>query len=316
VLETRPGRQATIVGIGQTEFVKQSEKSELALACEAVLDACQDAGLAVADIDGITRYDVEQNTEWDVIYALGIPTLRFFAGTPSGGGGVANTIILAAMAVETGMATTVVTYRARKRGRRSAYGPGQHQGGRPWAKVGTSVAGPAQFHHPFGLASPAQEMALIARRHMHEYGTTAEQFGLQAVAQRRHASRNPRAIMRDPISIDDWAASRMIADPLRLFDCSLECDGAVAAIVTTPSWPSTSPRRGTSGVGTPVAGPSLDASSARPGSIPRTWTWPRSSTTSPWPSRSRWSSTASVPRATGGPSSRPGRPRGPMAGCR
>ena len=95
------------------------------------------------------------------------------------------------------------------------------------------MAGTAQFHHPFGLASPAQEMALIARRHMHEYGTTASQFGLQAVAQRRHASTNPRAILRQAITLEDWAESRVIADPIRLFDCSLECDGAVALVVTT-----------------------------------------------------------------------------------
>jgi acetyl-CoA acetyltransferase len=233
MLGGREARQATIVGIGQTAFVKSSPQSELAMACSAILEACDDAGLPVTDIDGVTRYDIEQSTEWDVIYALGIPHLRFFAGTPSGGGGVANTIVLAALAVESGVASTVVTYRSRRRGSRSSFGPGPLQGGRPWAKQGSVVAGTTQFHHPFGLASPAQEMAIIARRHMHVYGTTADQFGMQAVAQRAHASTNPAAILREPITLDDWRASRMIADPLRLYDCSLECDGAVALIVTT-----------------------------------------------------------------------------------
>ena len=228
-----PHRRATVVGIGQTEFAKAIERSELALACDAVLAACADAGIPVTDIDGVTRYDVEQSTEWDLIYTLGIPHLSFFAGTPSGGGGLASTVVLAAMAVETGMATSVVTYRARRRGARSSFGPDPYQGGRPWAKKGTRVSGSNQYHHPFGLASPAQEMALIARRHMHVYGTRAEQFGMQAVAQRAHASTNPAAIMRDPITLQEWRDSRMIADPIHLFDCSLECDGAVALVITT-----------------------------------------------------------------------------------
>jgi len=231
--ETLSHRRATIVGIGQTEFEKKIERSELALACDAIMDACEDCGIPVTEIDGITRYDVEQNTEWDIIYALGIPHLNFFAGTPSGGGGVAGTVILAALAVETGQANTVVVYRARKRGRLSGYGSGANEGGRPWAKAGTLLKGSQQYHRPFGLASPAQEMALIARRHMHVYGTRAEQFGMQAVVQRAHAASNPSAIMRNAITLEEWSSSRMIADPLRLFDCSLENDGAVALVVTT-----------------------------------------------------------------------------------
>ena len=230
---TQSHRRATIVGIGQTEFSKKIERSELALACDAIALACEDCGIPVTEIDGITRYDVEQNTEWDIIYSLGIPHLNFFAGTPSGGGGVAGTIILAALAVETGLAETVVVYRARKRGRQSAYGPGANEGGRPWAKAGTLLEGSQQYHLPFGLASPAQEMAIIARRHMHVYGTRAEHFGMQAVVQRANAASNPAAIMREAITLEDWRGSRMIADPLRLFDCSLENDGAVALIVTT-----------------------------------------------------------------------------------
>jgi len=76
-------------------------------------------------------------------------------------------------------------------------------------------------------------MALIARRHMHVYGTRPEHFGMQAVTQRFHASRNPDAIMRTEITLDDWSASRPIAEPIRLFDCSLENDGAVAVLVTS-----------------------------------------------------------------------------------
>jgi acetyl-CoA acetyltransferase len=231
--DTPPERRATIVGIGQTEFAKSIDRSELALACDAVLSACEDSGLAATDLDGATRYDVEQVTDWDLFYALGIPHSNFFAGTPSGGGGVANLVVLAALAVETGMAKHVVAFRSRKRGRSSAFGSGPNEGGRPWAKAGNRPGATRQWHHVFGLASPAQEMAIIARRHMHVYGTKAEHFGMQAVAQRQHAATNPAAIMRQPITLDDWWQARMIADPIRLVDCSLENDGAVALIVTT-----------------------------------------------------------------------------------
>jgi acetyl-CoA acetyltransferase len=137
------------------------------------------------------------------------------------------------LAVASGTADVVVCYRSRKRSKRSSYGNAPMQGGRPWEKAGTALTGYAQWHHPFGLASPVQEMALIARRHMAVFGSTAEQFGQQAVVQRAHAATNPNALKREPITLDDWAASRPIAAPLRLLDCSLECDGAVAVLVTS-----------------------------------------------------------------------------------
>jgi acetyl-CoA acetyltransferase len=140
---------------------------------------------------------------------------------------------LAAVAVASGAAECVVAFRARNRSKAASYGDNPNQGGRPWAKAGARLRDFRQWQHPFGVAAPAHEMALIARRHMHVYGTRAEHFGMQAVAQRFHASRNPDAIMRDEITLDDWAASRPIAEPIRLFDCSLENDGAVAVLVTS-----------------------------------------------------------------------------------
>jgi acetyl-CoA acetyltransferase len=225
--------RAAICGIGETTFARNMGRSELDLACEAILAACDDAGLAPHEIDGVVRYHIEQVDELALIYTLGLGELRFYASTPSGGGGLASTVALAAVAVAAGAANVVVCFRARNRSKAASYGRDPNQGGRPWEKYGARVEGPAQFHHPFGVAAPAQEMALIARRHMHVYGTRAEHFGMQAVAQRDHASRNPRAIMRDPITLDDWAASRPIAEPIRLFDCSLENDGAVAVLVTS-----------------------------------------------------------------------------------
>lgn len=224
--------RAAITGIGQTAFGRDLGRSELDLACEAILAACDDAGLAVEDLDGVVRYGVEQVTEPHLLATLGIPRLRVMAETPSGGGGLASTIFLAALAVASGAAAHVVCFRSRCRSRRASYGADPNQGGRPWEKMGTVLSGTMQWHHPFGVASPAQEMALIARRHMHVFGTTAEQFGTVAVVQRANAASNPAAIMRTAISLDDWRAARMIADPIRLPDCSLECDGAAAVIVS------------------------------------------------------------------------------------
>jgi acetyl-CoA acetyltransferase len=223
---------AAIVGIGQTRVAKQMGRDEIDLACEAVLAACADAGLDPRAIDGVVSYHVEQVDEIDLASTLGFDRLRFMARTPSGGGGAASVVGLAATALRAGAADCVLAFRARNRSKTASYGAGINQGGRPWAKAGAVLADSRQWHHPFGVAAPAQEMALIARRHMAVFGTRAEHFGAQAVAQRFHASRNPAAVMRDAITLDDWAASRPIADPIRLFDCSLEHDGAVAVLLT------------------------------------------------------------------------------------
>ena len=230
-----PRDRTAIVGIGQTEFDKVIDRSETALACEAILNACADAGLNVGEIDGIARYDLEPANELEVIYSLGIPHLRFYAGTASGGGGVASVVAMASMAISSGMAQNVVVFRTRKRSKAASFGPGETNGrsGRPWQQAGNRLSGMSQFHHPFGVATPAQEVALIARRHMHVFGTKAEHFGMQAVVQRFHAGSNPAAMYRDPITLDDWRASRMISDPIRLLDCSLENSGAVALVVSS-----------------------------------------------------------------------------------
>jgi acetyl-CoA acetyltransferase len=222
-----------IAGIGQTAFAKDLGRSELDLACEAIRRACGDAGLEIRAIDGIASYHVEQVDEVELASTLGLERLRFMARTPSGGGGAASVVGLAALAVAAGAATNCIAFRARNRSKGASYGADPNQGGRPWAKAGTVVGGHQQWHHPFGVAAPVHEMALIARRHMHVFGTRAEHFGMQAVVQREHASRNPAAILRTPITLDEWAASRPIAEPIRLFDCALEHDGAVAVLVTT-----------------------------------------------------------------------------------
>jgi acetyl-CoA acetyltransferase len=226
--------RAAIAGIGQTVYAKNLGRTELDLACEAIIAACDDAGFPVTAIDGIVSYSVEQVSEVDLVTTLGIENCSFMARTTSGGGGAAGVVGLAAIAVASGQAESVIAFRARNRSKGASCGREINQGGRPWEKVGAGVSDGRQWHNPFGVAAPVQEMALIARRHMALFGTTAEQFGTQAVVQRFHASRNPAAIMRDPITLDDWRAARPIAEPIRLVDCSLENDGATAILVTTP----------------------------------------------------------------------------------
>lgn len=216
-------RRAAIVGIGQTAFAKDIGRPERTIALEAIAAALADAGLTPRDVDGLVRFDLESTTEVEIARNLGIENLRFFASIAYGGGAGCATVALAAMAIATGQASVVVCWRARNRG----------SGGRPWAGTGAGVPGDKQFTAPYGLVRPVDQIALLARRHMHEHGTTSAQLGAVAVACRKHAARNPAALMRTPMTLADHQASRWVAEPLRKLDCCLETDGALAVVVTS-----------------------------------------------------------------------------------
>jgi acetyl-CoA acetyltransferase len=214
---------AAIAGVGQTEYTKDSGRSELALACEAVSAALADAGLQVADVDAVVRYDWDHIDELTLATHMGFRNLRWMSQAGHGGPAGNAVIAHAAAALETGMATTVVCYRALN--------------GRSGRRIGSGEPAEASraeaFQVPWGMVAPVTQFGQFARRHMVRYGTTSEQFGAVAVAMRRHASMNPRAVMRKPITLADHQASRMIADPLRLLDCCIETDGACAVVLTT-----------------------------------------------------------------------------------
>ena len=222
--------KAAIVGIGHTEYSKDSGRSEMSLAVESIGAAIRDAGLRPADVDGIAKFSMDNNDPVDIAANLGIPALRFYGEAPyGGGGGPVGSILLGAMAVATGMANCVIAFRAMN----ERSGRGTPRFGR--AAVRRGVAGVNAFLQPFGLFTPAQMVGLAARRHMHLYGTKSEDFGAIAVACRTHAQTNPNAVMRDrPITLEDHQNSRIIADPLHLLDCCLETDGGAAVIITTP----------------------------------------------------------------------------------
>jgi acetyl-CoA acetyltransferase len=231
---------AAIVGIGATEFSKDSGRSELQLAAEAVRDALSDAGLHPSDVDGLVTFTMDANAEVAVARELGIPELSFFSRIGYGGGAACATVHQAVMAIETGMASVVVCYRAFNERSGSRFGRVQTAA----AAAPTSSGLDNSWHYPMGLGTPAATVAMFARRYMHEYGASSEDFGAVAVADRRHAATNPRAwFYGRPITLADHQASRWIAEPLRLLDCCQESDGGVALVVTSRSRAADLPNR-------------------------------------------------------------------------
>ncbi len=221
---------AAITGIGATEFSKDSGRSELKLAVEAVRDALDDAGLTPADVDGLVTFSMDSNAEIAVAREIGAGELTFFSLIGYGGGAACATVHHAAIAVATGAANVVVCYRAlnERSGRRF----GQVSVGA--VQAATSAGIDNGWHYPMGLATPAATVAMAARRYMHAYGATSADFGAVAVADRKHAATNPSAwFYQRPITLAEHQASRWICEPLRLLDCCQETDGAVAVVVTT-----------------------------------------------------------------------------------
>jgi len=226
--------RAAIVGIGATDFSKDSGRSELRLAAEAVLDALDDAGLSPADVDGLTTFTMDSNTEVAVARACGIGELKFFSKIHYGGGAACATVQQAVMAVATGVAEVVVAYRAFNERSGMRFGQVQSRlAGDGGAQADSTTADNA-FSYPHGLSTPAAQVAMIARRYMHLSGATSRDFGVISVADRKHAAKNPKAYFYEkPITIEDHQNSRWIAEPLRLLDCCQETDGAVAIVVTS-----------------------------------------------------------------------------------
>ncbi len=222
--------RAAIVGIGATEFSKKSGRTPLQLAVEATAAALEDAGLAAAEVDGMVSFTGDQNDETELARCLGIPRLTHFSRVHYGGGAACATIQQAAMAVATGISEVVVVYRAFNERSERRFGAGR-QG--PSGDVAVPV--PTNWYAPFGFVTPASWVAMFARRYMHEYGATSEDFGRVAVADRKHAATNPKAwFYGQPITLEDHQSSRWIVDPLHLLDCCQESDGGVAIVVTSP----------------------------------------------------------------------------------
>jgi acetyl-CoA acetyltransferase len=223
--------KAAIAGIGQTEFSKDSGRSELRLACEAILAALGDAGLEPRDVDGLATFVMDNNPEIEVARAIGAGPLRFFSRIHYGGGAACAVVMQAALAVAGGAADVVVCYRAMNERSQQRFGTGTI----PRPGVATTESAHFGWYAPFGLMTPASWVAMQAQRYLHDYGATTEDFGRVSVACRRHAATNPAAWFHGtPITLEEHQASRWIVRPLRLLDCCQESDGAVAIVVTSP----------------------------------------------------------------------------------
>ncbi|MEU7149412.1 lipid-transfer protein [Streptomyces sp. NPDC045470] len=225
--DTLNGR-AAVAGIGATEFSKDSGRSELKLAVEAVRAALDDAGLGPGDVDGMVTFTMDTSPEITVAQASGIGELSFFSRVHYGGGAACATVQQAALAVAAGIAEVVVCYRAfnERSGRRFGAGVQRREPSAEGAALGWNL--------PAGLLTPASWVAMAAQRYLYAYGLTPEAFGQVAVVGRRHAARNPAAYFHGrPITLADHAASRWIVEPLRLLDCCQETDGGQALVVTS-----------------------------------------------------------------------------------
>jgi acetyl-CoA acetyltransferase len=221
-------QRAALIGIGESRVGRVPDRSALELQADAALAAVADAGIRFSDIDGLitTPLRVER---WNmpcgvVASALGIKP-KFLATEDLAGASGAAMIHHAVMAVESGQCDTVLCVA----GQNLLSHGSRAQAVKSMAEVGSAHP---QFEVPYGPLVPSL-YALIAQRHMHEFGTTSEQLAEVAVTMRYHASLNPNAHKRELITVDDVLASNMITAPLHMLDCALVSDGAAAVIVTT-----------------------------------------------------------------------------------
>jgi acetyl-CoA acetyltransferase len=218
---------AAITGIGWTTYSKDSGTTVTNLALEACQKAIEDAGVPVEDVTSIITFGLNDSVHPQAVATgLGLPQIGHYLNLFGGGQVCCATLAQAEMLINSGRAEHVLVFRALN-GR-----SGPRLGGSGMEDFFAHGGGEAQYTYPFGWVTFPQYIAMSARRHMIEYGTTSDAFAEVAMTGRENALLNDRALMRKPMTKDDYYASRMIADPLRLFDICLETDGACALLVS------------------------------------------------------------------------------------
>ncbi len=243
-------RRAVISGIGQSQVGRRLYRGELDLTLEACLAAIADAGLTRDDIDGLSTYPGAL-AEPPGFAGPGSPQVQdalrlkldWHAGGMEGPAQL-SAVTNAIMAVATGLAKHVLVYRT------VTEASAQGDKGRASVSMGSAssdgrsvrMGGFLQWYLPYGAYSAANWIALYAARHFHEFGTTSEQLGQIAVNNRRNAGHNPKAVYRDPLTLEDYLAARMISTPLRLYDCDAPCDGSTAFVVSRAEYAADAPR--------------------------------------------------------------------------
>jgi acetyl-CoA acetyltransferase len=220
-------RRAVISGAAQSDIGRRLYRSGLDLTIEASLRAIEDAGLTVADIDGISTYPGMGGPFGGCTGAELHDALRFSLNWRDGGAetsGQLGAVHKAVLAVAAGLAKHVLCFRTVNEG----------SGGAMRASGGGGGAMPPAFQYliPYGVTSAANWISCYARRHMHDFGTTREQLGAIAINARTNAASNPQAIYTDPMTMEDYLGIRMISDPFGLYDCDVPCDGSTVVIVS------------------------------------------------------------------------------------
>ncbi len=225
--------RVVISGVGQSAIGREVPRSGFQLTLDAVLAAVADAGLTLADIDGLAMFPGGGKTNlpgyangnlYEVQDALGVTT-TWRQGQVEG---MSLPFYGPALAVAAGQARHAVIWRTVKEGSAA-----RRAGGRPaYGSVHPEAEGPLAWLLPIGALSPVCQVAPYATRYMHEFGVTREQLAWIPVTQRAHAALNPDAVYRDPLSVEDYLASRMISSPICLFDCDVPVDGSTALVVS------------------------------------------------------------------------------------
>lgn len=214
--------QAVIAGVYEHPTRWAPDKTAYQLCAEAARGALADAGLTPANVDGFCTAGVGPIGIMTLAEHLGLQP-RFHDATNIGGSSFVAHVLHAAAAIAAGLCETVlIVYGSTAASDRFAVGTGGLASGDP----------PDQYEAPYG-PTVLNAYALVAQRHMHEYGTTAEQLAEVAVTMRRHAGLNPQAKYREPITVADVLASRVVSSPLHLLDCCVISDGAGAVVVTS-----------------------------------------------------------------------------------
>ena len=224
------GNRVAIVGVGYSTIGRTTGLSIDELVIQASQAALADAGLTVADVDGISSVGSEVlNDAW----MLGIEPLNWFDTGSLMGPAFATAAVNSIAAIASGFCHTALTLRVIQQQPSSsqlAAGAGSMH---PMTALMAGATGDRQFLTPFGAGSATQWAGLLTQRHMAEFGTTEEQFGHHVIAQRSHAALNEDAFFRDPLTMDDYLAARYVSKPLRILDCDYPCDSGSAVIFTT-----------------------------------------------------------------------------------
>jgi len=215
--------KTAIVGIGETEFSKSIDSTELNLACKAIKNALDDAGISPDQVDALGSFTYEETPEFEIARNLGLGNLTYWSQAPYGGGASCAAIGQVAMAIASGISNVGVIWRSRKRGDPSS---------RMWSHTNEKIFDHWKWSRPSGLVRPVDESSMLMRRYMHQYKYSREDLASVSISLRQYANQNNKALMQNKsLTLDDYMSARMVSDPLCLFDNCLESDGAIAIVI-------------------------------------------------------------------------------------